>query len=390
MSLKYWFLIAYSITTTQAIAQGNGVEFFNPGNYLYEFAPNELKILQKGKTLNPNNYLFEIVDGAIRITDSCIWVDSVIFGKPFITMKEKNGKIIAQQAFSFHPRPTIGFFIDGYPPNYDVEKPWLMNRENIIALYENYRYPIKVRTKSFEVKVVIGNETRIFNCIGTGFPDSLKTFFSKLKAFSKIEISHVWIKQLETGQEDISTQRTDFQVNGYSTYLRDYCNLFFDYRKFPSDGVHEDPYEALLDSFPPYVWRETLTTFIESNCTSDPDSCSSSLFYIINGKKELALKYHFLGTDDERVELYNNNVQVAKMHFYKNTLVGPFSLNYPDGRKKEEGYYQMTGYVTDSIYQMNPTNYLYEKKFYQRPLTVKYGLWKFYSLDGTVEEKKFE
>ena len=170
------------------------------------------------------------------------------------------------------------------------------------------------------------------------------------------------------------------EVNGYENYLHDYFNLFNDF-KLPS-------YDTIVDHFSLYGSGMT-NRILESNCNFSSDTCTTSLFYVINGDKQLALRYHYLGEDSERVELYYANLKIAEMNYYKNYPSGYFVINYPDGRKKEEGYYKIDGFKTDTFTYVNAHALIYERQPYKHENSVKTGLWKFYNEGELIDEKEY-
>lgn len=355
-----------------------------PGNGLYMDTANQLKIVSNGKFLNPNEYKIEMKGGSYTKTDSCIWVEVTSYvGHPYIKILDKFDSLVGEHSFSILPTPTFRLTIDGvvYPDN--INKNVLLRMENIVPMTQ---WPMEeAELVSYKVKITTGNETRFFSCSKGEIPDSLRRFISMMKAASTFSLYNPVIQGCNRQLMLWSwTPTTTYEVNGYDTYFKVYSNLFFDFSN------KEDDYDSLAKHFIPYLQGfNDFDRVTETNCTGSNDTCTTNIYFMVNGMKQLALQYHYLGNYYERVELYNNEIRIAEMNFYKNRLLGYFNVNFPDGSKKVEGYYKLEGDTVDTFTYWDIKYRALKTKEFKHEKEVKAGLWKFYRKGNLVNQIKY-
>lgn len=393
--------IFFLLVQTAALYGQRQFEFLSGrDNYLTEKIENPIKIFSDNKLVNPNNLDIKIVGGSIRNTDTCIWV-VMSERTATITLSDKQHKITTTKTYTAMMLPLPFIALDGRIAGGIISKYDLCNSMGFSGrpgFSNGVSFGLEERVLSYSAKVSIGNETRYFKCEGALLNDTIKSFLKKLKPYDRVEFS-----QFKLGDFRQVYSPSVFEINDCYRFFYDFQDILYDYknRNYDFENFTQQPFTKPYDlpTFS-YGYYDTFPHIVETNCNSTTDTCSMSVYYLINNNKTLTYRYYFQGNDSLRANYFYHDTLLASMAYWRNNLCGAFSIFYPNGEKREEGEFKPTNrFYQDTIMGISPITMQECQILGPRyNIPVQHGVWKYYDngiplktlwyKDGELIEKK--
>lgn len=358
------------------------IDFLSEYDVLLRGVENKIVITRNGKLLKGNQYIVKQSGGSSRKTDSCLWVTAAAQGTTELIIREKNGKTIGSKTFYPMYIPTPYFYLGklqgGASQRYALS--------SLDMVWADNRYPdlylSNCSVSSFKLGLTIGNETRVFNCVGALMPDTVKYFLSHLKIPYQIAISNIRCQTSDYGQGNQSSLL--FYSNTYSSFFYDYTMQIVDFGNYTTkskellDSVTEQTKSLTNELY----YHDDLPLITETTCNMSNDTCSTTVFYVMNGRKELVVKYHFGADESERIQLFYKGVMVSDIGYKYGRQDGMFTIKYPNGTIMKEGIYKLDTLTTDASDSINNQEAAFKqnKNSYR---SLRMGLWKYY-LNGAM------
>jgi antitoxin component YwqK of YwqJK toxin-antitoxin module len=392
-------IVLFLLIQTIAVYGQSKFEFLSGrDNYLIEKIENPVKIVLDNLLVNPNNLDIKIEGGTVRKTDTCIWV-VMNERNATITVTDKEHKLVTNKSFTaiMLPLPFIsldGRIADGIISKYDLINS--MGFSGRPAFSNAVSFAFEEKVLSYSAKIYIGNETRSFRCDGALLSDTVKYFLKKLKPFDRVEFS-----QFKLGEFRQVHSPFVFEINHCHQFVRDLQDILYD--NYNPENYNQQtftkPFELPIFS---YAYYDAYPQIVETNCNSTTDTCSMSVYYLINNNKTLTYRYYFQGNDSLIANYFYHDRLIASIGYWRNSLCGAFSIFYPNGEKRAEGEFKPSNRLyQDTIMGISPITL--KECLIVRPRNyapVQHGIWKYYDngillktmwfKDGElIEEKKY-
>jgi hypothetical protein len=389
------FLLLCSLATL--LAQKNFDYVSGRSNYLYRGISNPVKILVDGKYINPENFDIHINGGTLRKTDSCIWIEPKYYGVTLVVIGKK-GDTLSEKFFKGLERPSP--MVISYPNinGWGGTKSELLSTVGFVGEPNGLAFGTFEKVLSFKVRIDINNEVRYFSCQGPLITDSVRAFIRKMKPYDKIQFS-----KFDFGFYRIVYQPITTEICNACRFYYDFRDILYDFpeRNYDWENFIQKPFTKPYElPIPDSRYYDTLPRIVESTCNSSTDTCKMNVFYVIENKKTLTFKYSFYNSDSMGLKYFYHDTLLADFNYQGNFLSGPFTIYYPSGEKREEGYFkQIRSTHQDTVMGISPIT-LEEEQFYgpYYNFPVQDGVWKYYEegvplktiwyKDGEVMDKK--
>ncbi|HLP50498.1 MAG TPA: hypothetical protein VK154_06405 [Chitinophagales bacterium] len=377
--MKLYHITIFLLTCFTLSAYGQHEFEFVSGrsNYLYRGISNPVKIMHEGKFINPGKFDITIEGGSFKSTDTCLWI-TIDQWNATLTIADKQHKKTFSHTFTELTLPMPRIALDGRNSGGKT------NKYDLLALSGFIGRPMgglakMERVLSYDARFYIGNEARFFQCKGPFLSDTLKTFIKKLRPFDRVEFSTFNLGQFRTEYLPCV-----FEITGASSFMYDFQDILYDYKNRSYDWESftqkpfEKPYE--LNEFS-YNYYDTFPRIIETNCNSNTDTCSMSVYYLLNNTKTLTYRYYFRGDDSLRVNYFYHDTLLASIGYWRDHLCGKCSIFYPNGNKRAEGQFKASEkyFRQDTMMGISPItlqeSYVIGPR-YNGP--VREGMWNYY------------